>query len=192
MVRSSEVSGGREELLYQALGKREMIYGLALRIVKNKHDAEDVMQETLIRIWGNIKSYDPAKGLSTWVGAITKNVAKSYLRRRRCDPFDDSKGREYQDTEDYSAGLIDKNGRTERTQCDSLVVGKRAIQLVRDSLETLGNKQREAVVLGYFTGLRNDKAAKYLGISKSAFSSRLSKARSNLAKLILEHTEEAA
>lgn len=56
--------------------------GIAYNIVKDKDLSKDIAQETLIKVWLNLKHYDPKKGaLFTWIHKIVKRTAIDHLRR---------------------------------------------------------------------------------------------------------------
>jgi RNA polymerase sigma-70 factor (ECF subfamily) len=69
--------------LYEA--HREGVYGLAFRYVRSPQDAEDIMQETFIKAFRNIRRFDFRAGasFSTWLGTIGVRCAIDYLRRNK-------------------------------------------------------------------------------------------------------------
>lgn len=62
---------------------REMIFRIIQRIVKNREDAEDVLQDTWIKAFLNISAFDGRSAFSTWVARIAINSALMQLRKRR-------------------------------------------------------------------------------------------------------------
>jgi RNA polymerase sigma factor (sigma-70 family) len=65
------------------------VYGLALTIVRDPAAAEDVAQETFVRVWRNAESFDPRRGrVVPWLLTITRNLAVDAARLRRADPID--------------------------------------------------------------------------------------------------------
>lgn len=65
--------------LYDLHGR--IIYVVVLRIVRNTHTAEDIVQEVFLRIWTRAHLFDVTRGeLRTWVLAIARNCAVDYLR----------------------------------------------------------------------------------------------------------------
>lgn len=73
-----------------ALTKRclPMVYGLALRLLRDPGEAEDVAQEVFVKVWRKISSYDPERAkLETWIGRITINTCYDRLRKRRRSPW---------------------------------------------------------------------------------------------------------
>ncbi len=59
------------------------VYGLAFSILKNHHDAEDVMHDTYIRIFRSAKDYQPMGKPMAWILKITKNLCLNRLRDRK-------------------------------------------------------------------------------------------------------------
>jgi RNA polymerase sigma factor (sigma-70 family) len=65
------------------------VYGLALTIVGDAGTAEEVAQETFLRIWRHASAYDPRRGrFATWLLSIARNIAIDNLRMRRSEPLD--------------------------------------------------------------------------------------------------------
>src|SRR5579864_2506316 len=65
--------------LYDGYGR--IAYSLIFRIVRNRAAAEDLVQETFLRVWNRVQSFDPGRGaLGPWVLAVARNRAIDYLR----------------------------------------------------------------------------------------------------------------
>ena len=65
------------------------VYGLALAVLHDPAAAEEVAQETFLRVWRHADAYDPRRGrVATWLLTITRNLASDALRLRRSDPVD--------------------------------------------------------------------------------------------------------
>lgn len=62
---------------------KDKVYRLAISIVRNEKDAEDIMQNTFIKVMDNLKSFRNESHISTWIYKITYNEALMYLRKRR-------------------------------------------------------------------------------------------------------------
>jgi RNA polymerase sigma-70 factor (ECF subfamily) len=65
---------------------RKRVYSVALRMLGNRTDAEDITQETLARAWSGRNGYDPTRPFSTWIVRIVTNLCIDQLRRRRSRP----------------------------------------------------------------------------------------------------------
>jgi RNA polymerase sigma-70 factor, ECF subfamily len=69
------------DVLYARYASR--IYGLGLLLLKNNTDAEDLVQETLIKVWRSSAAFDPHRGsLDTWILLTARSLAIDLLRRR--------------------------------------------------------------------------------------------------------------
>lgn len=76
--------------LYESVSKS--VYGFALSIIKNSHDAEDVLQETFLRIYASADRYVPQGKPMAWIFTVTRNLAMSKLRENsRTAEYDESK-----------------------------------------------------------------------------------------------------
>ena len=58
-------------------------YRLIVQIVGNKDETHDIVQETFIKVWKNIKKFDQKRNLKTWIFTIAKRTAIDYLRKRK-------------------------------------------------------------------------------------------------------------
>jgi RNA polymerase sigma-70 factor (ECF subfamily) len=63
------------------------IYKFSYRYVRNGPDAEDISQETFLRVWKNLKHFDRSKKFKTWLFAIAKNASLDLLKKKRTLPF---------------------------------------------------------------------------------------------------------
>lgn len=65
---------------------KEAVFGVAVAIVRNRADAEDVVQDAFVRAYERLRRYDLSRKFSTWLFTVTANVAKNALRKRRREP----------------------------------------------------------------------------------------------------------
>src|SRR3989304_2351008 len=80
-------SGERAEFARLVETYYEMIYRLALKMLNNSQDAEDILQETFIKAYRHIQNFDGRAELSTWLYRIATNEALMHLRRKRPPTF---------------------------------------------------------------------------------------------------------
>lgn len=134
--------------LYQATSSK--LYAVAVRILRDREVAEEVLQEAYFRVWERAKDYDPAVASPlTWLGAIVRNRALDELRRRSARPQGDSDGLDTIESEDEHP--IDAIGRQED------------IARLMRCLEGLEPEKRQIVRLAYLDGLSRDELAKKFG-----------------------------
>jgi RNA polymerase sigma-70 factor (ECF subfamily) len=64
----------------------DALFGIIQRMVNHQDIAQDLLQETFIKVWTNVHRYDPAKGrLFTWLAQVARNTALDYLRSPQND-----------------------------------------------------------------------------------------------------------
>src|ERR1700761_3176479 len=79
------IVSGKTELFYELIRPHEYrIRRIALAVVRNETDAEDVVQETLLKAFRNLSGFRADSRLSTWLISIAVNEARGHLRR--CGP----------------------------------------------------------------------------------------------------------
>jgi RNA polymerase sigma-70 factor, ECF subfamily len=166
----------RERLACTCLLKRYAppLYHLALRLVGDPDEAEDVLQEAFIRACDHVAEFEGRSGLGTWLHRIVMNTALMHLRRRnpsvlRLDePQDDGAA-------DLAARLTDGlPGPGEEALSAELRANlERALLALPDTL-------RATFVLRDLEGLSTREAAAALGITESALKVRLHRAHQSL------------
>ena len=151
-----------------------MVFGLARRLLGNAADAEDVTQEAMLRLWKIAPDWrqDEAKP-STWLYRVTTNLCTDRLRRRRSVPLDD-----IAEPVDDTPGIEHRLHNAVR------------VQALNKALDTLPDRQREAVVLRHLEGLANPEIAEILAISVEAVESLIARGKRALAAQLLARKEE--
>ncbi len=155
--------------------KLPRILAVAVRILGDRVEAEDIAQETFIRIWRQASRWESGRArFDTWLYGVALNLCRDRLRRRRevyiAEPPETADPGPPPDR-----GLED--GDTLRT--------------VEAALAMLPERQREALVLQYYEELSNTEAAAAMGVSIEALESLLARGRRNL-RAFLENTNAYA
>ena len=71
--------------------QQRRVYALCYRFTGSSHDAEDLTQDVFIKLYGNLRSFDPAKGgFQTWITTLTRNLLVDHFRRSRQQRVTDS------------------------------------------------------------------------------------------------------
>lgn len=142
-----KISEGDMEALQDLYNQSyDSVYGFALSILKNTHDAEDVLQDTFLAIHRNAASYVPKGKPMAWILTITKNFALMKMR---------SKGRE----------MIAEEFVLENTPAFSELETIEEKAAVKALLEVLSEEERQIVMLHAVAGLKNREIASLLGVS---------------------------
>jgi RNA polymerase sigma-70 factor (ECF subfamily) len=160
------------------------IYNLALRILRNKEDAEDVLQETFMTVLKKISTFDERSSFFTWIYRIATNVSLMKLRRKKIayteylDNPDFERGRENAILQDWS-------------QNPALGLDDREVKKILDqAINDLAEIYRTVFVLRDIEDLSIKDAAKILDISEENVKIRLRRARIFLRDRLSEYFSE--
>ena len=154
-------AGGREVLADFYAATRTAVYGLALSYLKNGHDAEDVVQDTYIRVWDSAAGYQPHGKPMAWVLTIAKNFSLMHLRSR-------------EKMRDLSEGAW------ESLAIEAPAVTAEDRQVLSAALEVLGEQERQIVLLHAVSGLKHREIAQLMELPLATV---LSKYHRGLKKL---------
>ncbi len=152
------------------------VYSLALRMLGDQEDAEDVLQETFVSLYRNIGNFRGGSSLATYLYRLATNFSLMRLRQRR------SRRQE----QHISWDSDDQRPDPQAFSLEDLLEKEKRTILNRFLFE-LEPKTRAAVILGDIEGLPGLRAAKILGLSLSAYKSRLHRGRQTLRKKLLPY-----
>jgi RNA polymerase sigma-70 factor (ECF subfamily) len=156
------------------------VYNLALSILKKKEDAEDVTQETYLRLWRVASELKLEGSLKLYILKAARNLALDLIRKNsRMDEIDtvilDSDGEFEIDIADDSPD----------SRPDASYLRKVEKETVLQSIEELPSAAREMIVLRDIEGLSYAEIGAMLGIAEGTLKSKLFHARKRLRKIIL-------
>ena len=158
---SGIAAGSREDLAELYRRTRAAVYGLALSYLKNGAEAEDVAQDTFVKVWAAAPSYRPQGKPMAWLLTIARNLALGRLRTAaRIQDLSEAQ---------WSAFSIES---------DTLTADDRTV--LGAALGRLSDEERHIVVLHAVCGLKHREIAQFLGL---ALPTVLSKYHRSLKKL---------
>lgn len=156
---------------FALLSRRHMktMVCVAQRILGNAAEADEVVQESFLRLWINAAKWDPdgPGTVKTWLGRVVTNLCLDRCRARRTIPLDDAG-----DIIDPAQDVRDRLGDEDRQR------------VVRQLLDKLPDNQRIAVVLSYFEDQSGKEIAETMGVSVGAVESLLVRARRTLREAV--------
>mgnify|MGYP002722882423 FL=1 len=150
------------------------LYRVARTHTHNDQDAQDIVQEALLKAYRNLHRYRGESKLGTWLHRMTVNAAIDHLRRTSRKDFEVSIDNEEAVDRDRNASLAHDPLRA----LDSYMT-------VRNAVAALPHAQRGALLLIDVHGLSVEHAAKELGVKPGTVKSRRSRARSAVADQLL-------
>jgi RNA polymerase sigma-70 factor, ECF subfamily len=150
------------------------------RTTGDRERAEDLVQETFIRVYRHIHRFDQSKKFSTWVYTIASNLAKNELRNRSRNPlvlFQTIK-------KNWGADEKPLEWEDNTYRPDDLYRKRHLKQLVDSVVEELPEHHRVVFVLREMEGKTYEEIAEITGCNLGTVKSRLNRARNNFAQLI--------
>ncbi|WP_246429646.1 sigma-70 family RNA polymerase sigma factor [Prosthecomicrobium pneumaticum] len=138
-------------------------------------EAEEVVQEALVRLWQQAEAWQPNARLATWLHQVAYRLCIDRLRRRR--PQIDIDG-------------LDDTLEDDAPRADQEMIRADDVRRVRAALARLPDRQRIAIVLSHFQELPQAEAASVMAIGEHAYESLLARARRRVRQIIEQ--EEAA
>lgn len=147
------------------------LYGVVLRIVGNENDAQEVIQDTFVKIWKNAGKYDATKGrLFTWMINIARRTA-----------IDKTRGAQYKATKRTDSMDGERNFENEWGKSDRIVdVGLRKV------VDSLDPKYQRIIDLIYYQGYTQTEVQKELDIPLGTVKSRVRLAMNELRKILAD------
>jgi RNA polymerase sigma-70 factor (ECF subfamily) len=154
--------------LYDQFGS--YVFGLAARVIGDRHAAEDVTQDVFMSIWERPEAFEPSRGrLRTFLGTLAHRRAVDVVRReearRRRAARDAATGVPIPDVGELAMAIV-------------------AAEQVRAEVDRLPREQREAIELAYFGGRTYRQVAEELGIPEGTAKSRMRLGLSRIAQAL--------
>jgi RNA polymerase sigma-70 factor (ECF subfamily) len=159
------------------------VYGLCYRFTGSATDAEDLTQEVFLKMYRNLASFDPGRGgFGTWLTTLTRNLLVDNYRRRRMDRASDSLD-ESIDGEEDGPTRVERLADSRPGQ-EHHVAGLELQAQVQQALAQVSPELREAVILRDLEDMDYKDIAEVLGVPQGTVKSRISRGRSELARLL--------
>jgi RNA polymerase sigma-70 factor (ECF subfamily) len=161
------LKGGDSAAFAELLGRHAAaVTGFSYRMVGNAAEADDIAQETFLRLWRGREKWEPRAQVRTWMLRVAHNLCIDRFRRREVVT------NEFPELVD---GRPSPAGELQRQQ-----VGR----IVNEALAALPERQRAAIGLVYYEDLSNIEAAEVLGVSIDALESLLARGRRSLRQIL--------
>ena len=162
----------------------QMVYNLALRLVGNQEDAENILQETFLKVLGALPTFKGGSSLATWIYRIATNFALMHLRTRKKTfislddyPLDESR--------DYSQYFQKNNDNPLKN-----AINTELKEHLTEAIDALPPKFKTVFVLKDIEGLSLKEISSMLEISLPAVKSNLHRARVFLRDRLMSYTHQ--
>ena len=155
------------------------VYFVALRLLKNPGNAEDIMQDVFLYVFENLPELTQPAAYYKWLNQITANKCMNFLRRNSPVSIDEPDILELLDIED---------GDDETPE--SLFDDAETRRLILEIIDALPDAQRQSIILRYYSQFSIEEIAATMDTSENTVKSRLAIARRKIREAILEKEEK--
>ena len=152
-------------------GKR--LYGLCMTLCADKHEADDLYQDTWVKVLKRFDTYDPSRDFEPWLTRLCVNTYRDRLRWLSRSPF-----LNFSSNETKEAFLLTATAPEKEDYSDLYA-----------AIDQLPEKLRLTIILFYFEDMDIEKTALTLGIPTGTVKSRLHKARIQLKEVLVRETD---
>ncbi len=154
-----------------------LVFGFIYRIVRDRAEAEDLTQETFVKAWKKLRSYDREKNFKTWLFTIAKNTAFDLLRKKKSAAFSDF------DTE-LGENLLEETIADQNPLPEELAIRAEKKGLLEGALAKLPLQYRTIISLHYGEGFTFSEISEILGKPLNTVKSQSRRALNTLQKFI--------
>lgn len=149
------------------------VYNLAYRMLGNSVEAEDAAQESFIRAYTRLDTYDPSRKFSSWMLSIASHYCIDVLRRRRMTLL----------SIDELPPMLDVS-MPQSAHPEQIVARAQVADQVQELLGTLPEHYRTPIILRYWYDMSYGEIAETMGVTESTIKTRLHRARAKLAEYV--------
>ena len=169
-----------DEKAYRELIQRyqRQVYSISLRMVRRNEDAEDLTQETFVRMFRALDRYDPSRPFAAWLFTIASRLCIDHLRRRKVNPVSLYQ-RDSESDEEWMIQVEDKG-----LKPDEATSHAEEEQRTQELIDSLPEHYRLVVILRHQQDLSYEEIAEALALPLGTVKARIHRARALLKERI--------
>jgi RNA polymerase sigma-70 factor, ECF subfamily len=174
---------GRERAFRELLTRYERpVFSLVYRMLRDREQAEDTAQETFIKAFNAIQSYNPAYKFSSWIFKIANNLAIDHLRKRELDTVSihGSVHAESDEAEERTRITLTDSGETPQEYAENRELGSQ----IEAAMGRLRPEYRTAILLRHVEGHSYDEVSEIMEVPLGTVKTYIHRARSELKELL--------
>jgi RNA polymerase sigma-70 factor, ECF subfamily len=186
---NGEAAANRARFEEEALKHLDALYRTALRMTRNPSDAEDLVQDALVRAYRFYDRFEPGTNFRAWLFKILTNTYINNYRRKQGRPQESS----LEDTEEFFLyNQLSGDGSGERvTDVEDTVLDGLGADAIQRAIDQLPPQFRTTVQLSDVEGLSYAEIAEATGVAKGTVMSRLFRGRRQLQRALWDQAEAA-
>lgn len=169
-----------------ALPYLDALYAGAMRFTSNPSEAEDLVQETMLKAYNAFHQFQEGTNLKAWLFRIMQNTFISDYRKKRREPLQTSTD----DMEDWQVSRMESNARTALPSAEDVVIDALPDGDVLDALKALPEDFRTAVYLADVEGFSYAEIAEIMHTPTGTVMSRIHRGRKRLREALTDHAIE--
>lgn len=150
------------------------LFGVCLRMLRERGEAEDALQDIYVNVWRYADRFDPARAATmTWLITLARNQCIDRLRRHREEPLDEAAAQQLVDPDPGPPARSEAGAQRQRLE---------------SCLDTLADQQRQALREAFYTGATYNQLANRLGVPLATVKSWIRRSLMRL-RICMEQTE---
>lgn len=163
---------------------KKIAYNIALRILKNKEDAEDISQEALIKVFRSINQFNMMSSFKTWLYRIVVNTCLDFKRTQKAlvisvdQPIQSGHNEFFVDIQD------------DRPSPEEIAQSKQTQKVIVDTIDKLEEDFRNVIILRDINGFSYEEISEILSCNIGTVKSRISRGRQRLKEMLETKIED--
>lgn len=176
-----EIQAGSKSALKKLYDRfNKILFGMVYKILRDREETEDLLQEIFVKIWNRADQYDSTRGtVYSFIATMARNRA---IDRTRSRAFKNRSKDDYVINDDeYSFNLSTENPNPE----ENIEITERAVE-VRKALAKLNEKERQVLYVSYFHGMSQSEIAEKIDIPLGTVKYRMRQGMIKLREMLIE------
>lgn len=177
---------GSEKAYRELLGRYQRpVFSLVYRMVRDREQAEDLAQETFVRVFNNLERYDPAYKFSSWIFKIATNLTIDWMRRKEVPTVSIDGSRYATSSDEIEASTITVESKEENPE--ERLESKELGAEIEQAIGRLRPEYRQAIILRHIEDKPYEEIAQIMALPLGTVKTYIHRGRGEL-KEMLAHT----
>lgn len=186
----SRAQQGSEKAYRELLGRYQRpVFSIIYRMIRDREQAEDLAQETFVRVFNHIDRYDPRYKFSSWIFKIATNLTIDWIRRKELNTVSIDGSRNAVTAEQIEATSITIASPDENPE--ELLEARQLGEEIEEAIGKLRPEYRAAILLRHVEGREYQEIAEILALPLGTVKTYIHRGRNELREQ-LQHLREAA